>query len=176
MDPFTQAFEIMQEIELQKEGTIFLPKYITNAVKNGDLKKINTFNVEQLNSKSNVYSPSGKPLIFDALYGFRSCEVLQIMINKGVNVNCVDSGFPNRSPLMQAVISGRFEEIKILVEAGADLSFNGNWNDGDMPQTIIGNALFRKRYDVVEYLKEKGAKYLPNEETIIKKYHSENKW
>lgn len=175
MNPFSQALRVIQEIELKQQSNKFLPKYITDAVKNGDLEKINNFSLEQLNGYSNLYMDSGRPLIFDALYGFNSSDVLKLMIQKGVEINCVDTGIPNRSLLMHAVKFSSFEIIKIIVEAGADLNFISNWNDGDYPQTIIGNALFNKRYDVVDYLKEKGARYLSEEEEIIKYHHFENK-
>lgn len=176
MNPFNHVLRIIQEMELKQQTNKFLPKQITDAVKNGDLEKINTFSLEQLNGTSNLYMGSGRPLIFDALYGFNSNEVLQIMINKGVEINCVDSGIPRRSLLMQAVKSETLEKIKIIVEAGADLNFTGDWDDSDFPQTIIGTALFNKRYEVVKYLKEQGAEYLSEEEEIIKNYHSDSRW
>ena len=176
MNPFNHALRIIQEMELKKNTNQFLPEDITDAVKNGDLEKINTFSLEQLNGTSNLYMGSGRPLIFDALSGFRSSQVLKLMIEKGVEINCVDTGLPNRSLLMQAVKFNSLEIIKIIVEAGADLKFRGNWDDGDCPQTIIGVALFNKRYDVVKYLKEQGAEYLTNEEEIINDYHSKRRW
>ena len=75
---------------------------------------------------------------------------------------------------MQAVKSNSLEKIKIIVEAGANLNYKGDWNDGDFPQTIIGTALFYKKYDVVKYLKEKEAKYLSEEEIIIQKVGGNN--
>lgn len=176
MNPFSQALRVIQEIELKQQSNKFLPKHITDAVKNGDLEKINNFSLEQLNGYSNLYMGSGRPLIFDALYGFNSYEVLQLMIDKGVEINCVDSGIPRRSLLMQAVKSESLEKIKIIVEAGADLNFTGDWDSSDFPQTIIGTALFYKKYDVVDYLKEKGAKYLSEEEEIIRNYNSDRRW
>ncbi len=91
MNPFNHALRIIQEIELKKNTNQFLPEDVTNAVKNVDLEKINTFSLEQLNGTSNLYMGSGRPLIFDAIYGYNSCEVLQLMIDKGVEINCVDS-------------------------------------------------------------------------------------
>lgn len=176
MNPFNHALRIIQEMELKQQTNDFLPNHITDAVKNGDLEKINTFSLEQLNGTSNLYMGSGRPLIFDALSGFRSSQVLKLMIEKGVEINCVDTGLPNRSLLMQAVKFNSLEIIKIIVEAGADLKFRGNWDDGDCPQTIIGTALFNKRYEVVKYLKEQGAEYLSEEEEIIRNYHSDSRW
>lgn len=176
MDPFTKALRIIHEIELKQKTNKFLPKDVVDAVKDGNLKKINTFSIKQLNGNSNLYMGSGRPLIFDALSGFNSSNVLKLMIKKGVGINCVDTGLPNRSLLMHAVKFSSLELIKIIVEEGADLNFRSNWNDGDYPQTIIGNALFNKRYDVVDYLKEQGARYLSEEEEVITKYHSDKRY
>ena len=170
MNPFNQSLKIIQEIQLKQYTTNFLKKDIIDAVKNGDLEKIKTFSKEHLNGISNLYMGSGCPLIFDALYGFRSSEVLKLMIDMGTKVNCVDTGFPQRSPLMQAVKSATFEKIKILVEGGADLNFTGNWNDGDFPQSIIGTALFYKRFEIVKYLEEHGGEYIKNEKKTILEY------
>ena len=170
MNPFNQALKIIQEIQLKQSTTNFLNKDIIDAVKNGDLEKIKTFSKEHLNGSSNLYMGSGRPLIFDALYGFRSSEVLKLMIDMGTEVNCVDTGFPQRSPLMQAVKSGTFEQIKILVEGGADLNFTGNLNDVYFPQSIIGTALFYKRFEIVNYLEEHGGVYIKNEKKNILEY------
>lgn len=176
MNPFSQALRVIQEIELKQQTNKFLSKDIVDAVKYGELQKINTFSIEQLNGNSNLYMGSGRPLIFDALSAFNSSNVLKLMIQKGVEINCVDTGLPNRSLLMHAVKFSSFEVIKIIVEAGADLNFRSNWNDSDFPQTIIGTALFHKKYDVVDYLKEKGANYLSEEEEVITKYHFDKRY
>lgn len=166
MNPFNHVLRFVNEKEINEEIK-FLPKKITDAVKNGNLELIKTFSINQLNGISNVYMASGRPLIFDALNSYNSYQVLQLMIDLGTNINCFDSGFPNRSLLLQAVKTGSFEQIKILVEFGADLNFKGNWDDGDIPQTIIGTALFYKRFEVVKYLESKGGKYFKDEKKII---------
>jgi hypothetical protein len=163
-------------MEFKNHCNEFLPEDVTNAVKNADLEKINTFSIEQLNGDSNLYMGLGRPLIFDALSGFNSCEVLKCMIDKGTNVNCVDTGIPNKSLLMAAVKNSYLDQIKIIVDAGANLNFIPDWHDGDYPQSIIGTALFYKRYQIVDFLQEKGAKYLEKEEEIIKDFHSKYKY
>jgi hypothetical protein len=154
----------------------FLPEKITRAVQNANFEIINKLSLDEINGLSNLYMGSGRPLIFDTLDAFNSLNVLSKFIELGANVNAIDTGFPSRSVLYHAVKYGsHINLIKKLVESGANVNFTSSNIEDDFPRSTIGTALFYRKYEVVEYLKSNKAKFIPNEESNILDYLSQNK-
>lgn len=151
---------------------LILPDEITAAVRDGNLEELEKLTSEQANGTSTRFMMGGRPLIFDA----GSPDIIKLLVQKGVEVNCEDSGLPPRSPLYAAVKTGRSINVIIsLIESGANVNYHNGWGDSDYPQSIIGTAMFYKRTLVADYLKEKGAEFFDDkEETVIQNYLDAN--
>ena len=90
-------------------------------------------------------------------------EKLQALVDKGGDLDMLPhakllaDGLLNITPLMMAVRKSNFEAVKILVEAGADVNINVNYNY--YPPLL--EAIYRWRdigsFDIVYYLLDKGA-------------------
>ncbi len=86
-------------------------------------------------------------------------EALRQHIAAGTNINEKDP-FGGSSPLISAALFGKTEQVKILIDAGADINFQNN--DGS---TALHIASFFCRPDIVRILIDKGA-----DKTIKNKY------
>jgi hypothetical protein len=78
-------------------------------------------------------------------------EALKQHIAAGTNINEKDP-FGGSSPLISAALFGKTEQVKILVDAGADINFQNN--DGS---TALHVASFFGRPEIVKILLDKGA-------------------
>lgn len=99
-------------------------------------------------------SVKGEPLNDACLYG--KTEIAQYLADKGANVNLVykyKDGSSTDTALLQAVKSGSYEIIKLLVQHGAEV----NYKDAD-GNTVLMNACMYGSKNIIEYLIQKGAK------------------
>ena len=78
-------------------------------------------------------------------------QILMQMIKKGANVNLFSQKSTTSTPLIRASQSGNLENVKILIEAGADPHFinESTWMSSN---SALNVALERSHIDVVNYL------------------------
>ena len=151
----------------------FSDNEIIEAVYYGDLEKIKQFNEPYFNITSKKFMGDKRPLVFDALNSINSIEVLKIFIENKVNINCKDNGFPPRTLIMHAIKFSSINIIKLLVENGVEINNIPDSHDGDFPISIVGTALFYKRFEIVNYLLENIAIFFnENEKKVIMNYIS----
>lgn len=98
---------------------------------------------------------SGNALIIDIndfyINPLEKKRILTQMIKKGANVNLFSKKSTTCTPLIRASQSGNLENVKILVEAGADAHFinESTWMSSN---SALNVALERSHIDVVNYL------------------------
>jgi hypothetical protein len=103
----------------------------------------------------NLMDKSGKAIIIEinsSTYSYESPEnlkTLKYMIQKGANVNLYSKKAQFRTPLIEASYSN-FENVKILVEAGANPHFIDE--SGYAFKSPLGAALIAGRIEIVNYL------------------------
>ena len=87
-----------------------------------------------------------------AFYG--DAAALRMLIALGVDINayCPAGFHPHSTPLHQAVACGSLEAVKVLLEAGADMTTRDRINDG----TPLGWAEYCKQPAIAEYLTREG--------------------
>ena len=148
--------------------TLVLSDKITAAVRDENIKELEKLTSEQANGTSTRFMRSGRPVIFDA----NSSKIIKLLVKNGANVNCEDSGFPPRSPLYSAIKTGKnIHVISALIESGANVNYHNGCYDSDYPQSILGTAIFYRRWVVFNYLKKQGAEFFDDkEESEIHKF------
>jgi Ankyrin repeats (3 copies) len=88
-------------------------------------------------------------LILAALNG--KADALKLVLDLGVNVNGVSPDlYSHATALHHAVYSGSLDAVKVLVEAGADMSKRDSVHDG----TPLGWAEYGKKEEIATYLRD----------------------
>ncbi len=86
-----------------------------------------------------------------------STSWLRAALEHGGSPNLLEAeipGRPKRSPLLWAINDERFENVRLLIDAGANVSAVNEFGD-----TPLHYAVDRRRYDIAMYLLEQGADY-----------------
>ncbi len=121
------------------------------------LKTNNMYGIRKLLDKGlnpNIIDKDGNAIIIDInnyTYGSlpESFETLKYMIKKGANVNLYSEKAQSSTPLIEASKRGKIENVKTLVEAGA----NPHFSDGlSIYRSALSSALTYKQIEVVNYL------------------------
>jgi ankyrin repeat protein len=81
-------------------------------------------------------------------------EFIEFLIKEGAKVN-MPSGKYGYTPLMGAAKDGKLDNVKLLVEKGAQLELRDS--DADYGRTALHHAASSRKLDVVEFLLSKGA-------------------
>lgn len=119
----------------------------------GNLKAVRQLLDRGLNP--NLIANDGDALIIDINGPFKSnlpksLETLKYMIKKGANVNLYSKNAQLSTPLVVAAYSN-FENVKVLVEAGADPHFIDEFSARPF-QSPLSAALVSGRIEIVNYL------------------------
>ena len=119
----------------------------------GNLKAVRQLLDRGLNP--NLIANDGDALIIDINGPFKSnlpesLETLKYMIKKGANVNLYSKNAQLGTPLVVAAYSN-FENVKVLVEAGADPHFIDEFSARPF-QSPLSAALVSRRIEIVNYL------------------------
>jgi len=119
----------------------------------GNLKAVRQLLDRGLNP--NLIANDGDALIIDINGPFKSnlpesLETLKYMIKKGANVNLYSKNAQLGTPLIEAANSN-FENVKVLVEAGADPHFIDEFSARPF-QSPLSAALVSGRIEIVNYL------------------------
>lgn len=144
--------------EVPKEYINFQEQKFGTTIGHYALKTLNYNVIRRLLDKGlnpNLMDKSGDALIItinSSGYSYKSpenLETLKYMIQKGANVNLYSQKAQFKTPLIEAAYSN-FENVKILVEAGADPHFIDELeNIFNSPLSV---ALLSKRIEIVNYL------------------------
>ncbi|WP_026715332.1 ankyrin repeat domain-containing protein [Flavobacterium daejeonense] len=113
------------------------------------LRTNNMFAIRKLLDRglnSNIMDNMGNAIIIDInnyTYGSlpESLETLKYMIKKGANVNLYSEKAQSSTPLIEASQMGRLENVKILVEAGANPHFTCDFDLGSNMDITLDSAL-----------------------------------
>ncbi|MFA6308323.1 MAG: ankyrin repeat domain-containing protein [Clostridia bacterium] len=109
-------------------------------------------------SGANVDGSGLKGLPLNLASQFCRTNIAEYLIKKGVDVNAIgvwDDGSKTNSALVEAIQSGAFDIVKLLVENGADLEYI---DSDDSIKSIRTFAIQRGSKHIAEYLSKKGAK------------------
>jgi len=110
------------------------------------------------NKQGNLISEGYSPILYAA--SAKDSKLLNLMLAHGGNPNIEAKGkVPSGStithtPLMNASKAGRLENVRILIEAGANINFKN-----ELGGTPLSKALTQDYMDIVLYLLEKGIDY-----------------
>lgn len=88
-------------------------------------------------NEADLYNPLNNAL----LYGKE--DAARFLIKQGVRIN---SKTPTLTPLVQAIIGGNLNCVKLVVEAGADLFL------GNSPEAILDVARKNKNQEIIDYI------------------------
>jgi len=145
--------EIPQEYINYKEG------YYGTTIGHFALSTFNYRAIRKLIDKGlnpNLMDKSGNAIIIhinSSAYSYKSPEslkTLKYMIKKGANVNLYSQKAQLRTPLIEAANSN-FENVKILVEAGANLHFIDESSNSPF-RSALSAALVNRRMEITNYL------------------------
>lgn len=126
-------------------------KYLENILKEARDKKSEQKYKDALNFVKKLNNPNEFKKILDFAIIFDSLPIVKFLIeDKKVNINLLDSN--NETPLIDAVIWGRLEIVKYLIDQGANV--NHKDNSGETP---LWCALEHRHIAIAEYLRSKGA-------------------
>ena len=89
---------------------------------------------------------------------------MELLINKGANINEKDNGNEKRTPLIWAIINNNIEIVKLLIDKGANINEKDNSNEKRTPLIWASVYGYTK---IVKLLVEKGAEV--NEKDIYGK-------
>ncbi|WP_411823789.1 ankyrin repeat domain-containing protein [Leptospira sp. 'Mane'] len=109
------------------------------------------------NKQGNTLSEGYSPMIFAA--SAKDTRLLKLLLAHGGNPNIeakgkISSGAITYTPLLDASKRGRLENIKLLIDAGANIHFKN-----ELGATPLKEALTQDYMDVVLYLLENGIDY-----------------
>jgi len=86
---------------------------------------------------------------------FRANKVARWLLKRGAIVDTTRDGMPCCGSLVQAIIDGNLELVRLLVEHGANI--NAYWGcPDDGPRTPLTWAMMYHRLEIVDYLRSKG--------------------
>lgn len=143
MDSLSYMLDLGLDVNLEHEGTTFL--------KAAALHHNNTDVVRWL--LDNGANAKKGNIITSAVMG-GNIKTIELLLQKGANVNGEESIFrKGDTPLRQAVLYGRMDIIRLLLEYGADLEEVVEEDDN----TVLLVAVENRSYNVVKLLKEAGA-------------------
>jgi hypothetical protein len=147
--------------EIPKEYINYQEGYYGHTIGHFALRTYNYSAIRKLLDKGlnpNLMDKSGDAIIIDinsSTYSYKSPEslkTLKYMIQKGANVNLYSKKAQLGTPLIEASYSN-FENVKILVEAGANPYFIDEAKEYYDPfRTPLRAALVSKRIEIVNYL------------------------
>jgi len=102
--------------------------------------------------------PVFRRLSFDMHGGPGAREIVRLLMQHGFDINRKDDW--GRTPLMWAAERAPLETIQLLIDSGADVNIvsGKNMNGVSSKETAIGLAKRAKRDDVVELLRQAGAR------------------
>jgi len=102
--------------------------------------------------------PTFRRLSFDRDGGAPAREIVRLLMEHGFDVNKRDDW--GRTPLMWAAQRAPLDTVKFLVDVGADVNIisGKNMNGVSSSETALRLATKSNRKDVVEFLKQHGAK------------------
>ena len=106
-------------------------------------------NARELDSRGNISADS----LFYAVNANNSLELVKVLLNSGANPNIVysDPDEGSFTILDRSLYYNNFEIFKTLVENGANIN-----KVNDRGEPLIVDAIRRERFDIVEYLVDKG--------------------
>ena len=97
----------------------------------------------------------GGMTVFDSASAEHASE-LKVYLDRGVNVNIKDAD--GDSLLSYACAGNKFDNVKLLVERGANVKAINTSGETILESCIILPSFAKKRENIIEYLKSKGAK------------------
>jgi ankyrin repeat protein len=110
----------------------------------------------ELGANVNGGNVRGLPLEFAAVYG--RTDIANYLIKNGADVNAIatySDGSTAKSALIEAILSGSFDIVKILVEDGVDLNYHDKaWEN----KTALQVAEACQSTRITEYLRQKSGK------------------
>ncbi|WP_411823792.1 ankyrin repeat domain-containing protein [Leptospira sp. 'Mane'] len=109
------------------------------------------------NKQGNTLSKGYSPIMYGA--SVKDSRLLKLLLAYGGNPNAeakgkIISGIITYTPLMNASQSGNLENVKLLIDAGANIHFRD-----ELGETPLTEALVLDHLDVVLYLLENGINY-----------------
>ncbi|KLU91791.1 hypothetical protein MAPG_10739 [Magnaporthiopsis poae ATCC 64411] len=103
-----------------------------------------------LNAEVSTRGMTIRPIILAMLRDNAGVEMLQLLINRGANVNYIT--MTGNTPLIAAIASQSLPTVKLLVSAGADV----NWGEGTQ-MTVLKGAIQTGNLDLVICILKAGA-------------------
>lgn len=147
---FRDREEITQLIDkVPKEYIDYQEKKFGMTIGQFALRTNNMFAIRKLLDRGlnpNLMDKMGNALIIDInnyTYGSlpESLETLKYMIKKGANVNLYSEKAQSKTPLIEASLTGRLDNVKILVKSGANPYFTCDFNLGPNMDVTLDSAL-----------------------------------
>ena len=122
-----------------------------------NLKAVRLLLDKELNPNLIAEKAHGRALIIDINSGYVSrlpegLLTLKYMIKKGANVNLYSKYAQSKTPLIEAACSGNFENVKTLIEDGANPHFMDKFSGYGPFRSPLSSSLFFKQINIVNYL------------------------
>jgi len=95
---------------------------------------------------------SRTPLMQAAAFG--RIDLIKRMLKRGADVNAKDRY--GETPLVFAARNGDLKIFKLLTDAGGDI--NAEYKPGECSESVLSNALLKKRYEIIQYMLAKKVK------------------
>lgn len=98
------------------------------------------------------YNSEGANLLMKAVYEWASHEILELLLNKGIDIN--EQNYKGETALMYAIWQGNFGAVKLLLEKGANLELCDYERKTSIMHAFLCN---NSKVNIIELLIKNGA-------------------